>query len=212
VHPDDVADQPPQPVHLVHQVEQDRPVARLPPPAPADVEVVVGFAEQGRAHDGDDPAEDATGHDLAGPGHDRAVPAVVPGEQRDAGRLGRLDQPGGALDRVGDRLLHGRRHTRGDALEAAVHVQPVGRGEHDAVGPVALQELGQRPVPRDAVLPGHRVRGGRGVDDRGEAGGAAGGDLLDVPAADEAGTGHGDPHAVGHVASLASEGPVAGPT
>ena len=33
-----------------------------------------------------------------------------------------------------------------------------------------------------------------------------------VASADEASTGHGDPHGVGHVASLVAEGPVAGPT
>jgi hypothetical protein len=117
--------------------------------------------------------------------------------------LGRLDQPGGGLHRVGEGLLHQHRHAGLDARQATLDVQPVRRGEDDAVGAVPLEELGQGPVPRDPVLVGQRVRGRRRADDRSEPDGGAGGDLRGVPTSDGAGADHGDPHGrfPGHGAS-----------
>jgi hypothetical protein len=126
---------------------------------------------------------------------------MVTRQQRDAGRLGRLDEPGGSLDGVADRLLHEDRHPRRDALQAAVHMELIGRGEDDSVRPVPLEQLGQRRVQRDTECVGHLRGGGSGVDDPGELRRLAGIDLLDVPPADESGAGHRD--ADGHVRSRA---------
>jgi hypothetical protein len=126
------------------------------------------------------------------------VVAVVPGEQRDAGRLGCLDQPGAPLHGVPDRLLHEHRHPGRDALQAAVDVQLVGRREDDAVGLVFCEQLGQRPVRRDPELVGHLLGRRGGIDDRRELRRTARVDLLDVPPADQAGARHGDPDRTGH--------------
>ena len=117
---------------------------------------------------------------------------MVPGQHGHAGLLPRLDQPRGARDGVADRLLHDHRDAGGDALQAAVDVQLVGRGEDDAVGLAAREQFGQRRVQRNAELLGQlRARGPR-VDDRRQFRLREGVDLLDVPGADEARSGDGD--------------------
>ena len=70
LHPDDVADQGEQVVHLVDEVEQDRAVAGLPAPAAAHVEVVVGFGEERSADHGHDRPEPTAAHVVVGRGHD----------------------------------------------------------------------------------------------------------------------------------------------
>ena len=196
--PDHGAQQGLQVVHLVDEVEQDRPAPGLPPPTTADVEVVVRLVEQRRAHDGDDRAQHAAVHDLPGSGHDRAVVPVVPRQQRDARRLGRLDQPGGALDAVAERLLDDHRHAGRDALQAAVDVQRVGRGEDDAIGLVLLEQLGQRPVQGHPERVRHLPCRRNGIDDGRDLCRTARVDLLEVPLTDEPGPRHGDPNGDRH--------------
>ena len=206
LHRRDGPDQREQVVHLVDQVEQDRPAAGLTAPATARVEVVVGLVEQRRADHGDDRAEPPAPHDLAGLGHDGRVVAVVAGQHRDACRLARLDQPGGAFDGVADRLLHDHRDARRDALQPAVDVHLVrGRQDHP-VGLVRREQLVQRPVQRHGEPLGQLRRGRAGVDDRRQRRIGAPGDLLDVPLPDQARTGHRDPWMVDrHQVSLRSE-------
>ncbi len=179
------------------------PPGCAPPPA-AGLEVVVGLVEQRGADTATIGPSTPLAHDLAGLGHDRAVVAVMAGQHRHPGRFPGLDEPGGALDRVADRLLHDHRHAGRHALQPAVDVHLVRRGEDDPVGPVrprtARRATGYSGTP---YFCGQLRAGRAGVDDRRELGRGAGVDLLDVPLADQPGAGHGDPHAA-HLRGLRS--------
>lgn len=174
------------------QVEQDRAPAKVPPPAVAYVEVVVGLVEHGRADDGDQGPEASALDDRAGLRHHRAVVAVMAGEDGHPGRLTRLDQPGRVLDRVGDRLLDDHRDAGGDAGQAALGVQPVRRRQDDAVGLLAREQLVERRVQADAVPCGQHLAVGAGLDDGVDPGVRAAVDLLEMPLADQAAADDGD--------------------
>jgi hypothetical protein len=181
---------------LVDHVEQDRTAARLAAPGVRAVVVafVVGLVEERGAGDRDEPAERAALHHLDRARHDRAVPAVMADEDRHLGGVGRLAQPHAARVVVGHRLLEQRRDPRGDTGQRLLDVQLIGRGDDDAVGPVARDQLVERTVERNRLRPRGGLGGRRGIGDRRQAAAAraVASDHLDMALADLAGAGDGD--------------------
>jgi len=151
---DDLAGERAQVVDLVDHVEQDRPAAGFATPGVRAVEIafVLRLVEHRGAADRDQPPEGSTAHRLHRLRHDRAVPAVVADEDRDAGGFGGLAHPDTGIERVRDRLLDQGRQPRRDAFERVLQMELIGRGEDHAVGAVAGYQFIERPVER------HRVR------------------------------------------------------
>jgi hypothetical protein len=77
------------------KVEQDGPTPGLASPSAASIEIVVGLVEQDGTCNADNPSHNTAFDDLACPGHDRAVVAVVAGPHRNPGIFAGLDESGG---------------------------------------------------------------------------------------------------------------------
>ena len=106
------------------------------------------------------PAEPAGVDRLLGLAHQRVMAPMMAGQQRHAGRFGRLHQPCRCTDIVRQRLLDQSRHAGGDAFQAVRDMQLVGRGYHH---PFRLGFGGHRREAREpahALFLGQRPAGG----------------------------------------------------
>jgi hypothetical protein len=127
-------------------------------------------------------------------------------EQRHVRRLRRLTQPDAGFERVRERLFDQRRHARRDALQRLLDMQLVRCREHDAVRPIAREQLGERRVQRNAERPSVLGNRGRRIDDRRQCAIGRARDHLDVPLADHAGAGDCDANRFRHSSSHDSVG------
>jgi hypothetical protein len=165
LHAGDLAAQHAQVVHLVNHVDEDRTAAGFAPPR-ACIEIVVGLEEHRASHHGDHPAERAPVDELLRLRHDRAVRTMVADEDLRSRGVGGPDQALSFVDRRRKRLLDKRRQPRLDTLQRLRHVELVRGCEDDAVGPIAPQQVVERPITRDAGSRSGFRRGGCRIDDR----------------------------------------------
>ena len=136
----DIAEQEPNLIDVVDEVDENGPAALAPPPLR--VEVLGRLEPGGHRRHANGPPEAALVDDLLRAPHYGVIAPLMPHQRRQAGGRGRVADAHGIRERVGDRLFHQHCGAAAEAVDGDVGVHDVRRRNDDG----AWLDRGQHPL------------------------------------------------------------------